>query len=228
MRQLSILASIIVFSLTTGCGLIPLNQFQAEEKKPEKSTIVQKEYAQNKTIENHKKKKQSSNQLFENMKRSLAIVKPIDQAANNEHLALTPPTASNDPQQTEDPDTTTGTGTVQPQPNDTTNGGTGTDNSNNATGGKDGGNAQEDPKYTEAKKKADDLKNTNQTVTAEQANVYESAVETSTVILQVLKGQNLHIGDTQVDRDDYEIWCYVTGNDGSKDFSGWISYNNLK
>ncbi|WP_028775690.1 hypothetical protein [Shimazuella kribbensis] len=88
----------------------------------------------------------------------------------------------------------------------------------------DEGSNQEDEKYQAAVKKANELKNTDQQVTADQGNVYEKPEEKSSVLLQVIKEQKLHVGDTKVDEEDAEIWCYVSGNDGQKDIIGWITY----
>jgi hypothetical protein len=87
---------------------------------------------------------------------------------------------------------------------------------------------QENEKYQAAVKKANEIKNTDQQVTADQGNVYEKPEEKSSVLLQVIKDQKLHVGDTKVDEDDSEIWCYVSGNDGQKDIIGWISYQIIE
>jgi hypothetical protein len=81
-----------------------------------------------------------------------------------------------------------------------------------------------DDKYQAALKKAKELQNTDQQVTADQGNVYQEPAEKSSILLQVIKDQKLHITDTKVDKDDAEIWCYVSGNDGQKDIVGWVSY----
>jgi hypothetical protein len=89
-------------------------------------------------------------------------------------------------------------------------------------------NPQPDEKYQAALKKAEELKGTNQQVTADQGNVYENPEEKSTIIQTILKDQKLHIDNTKVDQDDAEIWCLVSGNDGQKDIIGWISYQIIE
>lgn len=88
--------------------------------------------------------------------------------------------------------------------------------------------SQQDKKYQAAMKKAEELKGTDQQVTADQGNVYENPEEKSNIIQTILKDQKLHIGNTKVDKDDAEIWCYVSGNDGQKDIIGWISYQIIE
>lgn len=88
--------------------------------------------------------------------------------------------------------------------------------------------SHQDEKYQAAMKKAEELKGTDQQVTADQGNVYENPEEKSNIIQTILKDQKLHIGNTKVDKDDAEIWCYVSGNDGQKDIIGWISYQIIE
>jgi hypothetical protein len=87
---------------------------------------------------------------------------------------------------------------------------------------------QQDEKYQAALKKAEELKGTDQQVTADQGNVYENPEEKANIIGQVLKNQKLHIDNTKVDNDDAEIWCFVSGNDGQKDIIGWVSYQIIE
>ncbi|MCH5584251.1 SH3 domain-containing protein [Shimazuella sp. AN120528] len=95
---------------------------------------------------------------------------------------------------------------------------------------KDGEEQQppQDEKHQAAMKKAEELKGTDQQVTADQGNVYENPDEKSNIIQQVIKDQKLHIDNTKVDDDDSEIWCFVSGNDGQKDITGWVSYQILE
>jgi hypothetical protein len=85
-----------------------------------------------------------------------------------------------------------------------------------------------DAKYEEAKKKAAELVNTKQTVSSDQGNVYQNPKEDSSVLLQIVKNQSIQVDKTEVDKEDAEIWCYVIGNNGQQDFTGWISYTIIE
>lgn len=248
MRYTLILLCIFVFLLTTGCGLIPMTQMTVMDKQHYQSNkvAVSKKQSDKSRIHNERLVEQSSNShLFARLNHPLTLVAISTDITKNKRNGKKDQTMSNAKGQIDISVTSSqngqnsnhgnGMNDSSANSNNTTNNGTtgsnssssNSDSNSNGNSGS-GSNSDSDPKYEAAQQKAAKLQNTDQKVTADQANIYDQPVETSNVVDQVFKGQVVHVSNTQVDKDDDEIWCNVTGNDGSKDFSGWISYNDLQ
>jgi hypothetical protein len=207
MRHITILIIAFSFLVVTGCGLMPPTQIKTKEKQHHQLEVESKQKPGNTelAVAKQQPEKQTESKVDEQEKPKQMHPSTVTNPRQIESLR---PEKNSPPKQKNRP------------PLDNPASGNGNSSAGYGTGG--------DPKYAEAQKKAEELKNTDRVVTAEKGDVYQEAIETSTVVQQVIKDQNLHVGDTQVDKDDYEIWCYVTGNDGTKDFAGWVQYNILK
>jgi hypothetical protein len=218
MRHITILIIACSFLVVTGCGLVPPTQMNTKEKQQQQLEVESKQKPSNTKVP------VANQQPEEN------TVSKVDKQGKPKHMH---PSTVTEPSQIESFPPENNSPPKQENEPPLDNPASGNENSsagngNTGTGNMDNGNTEGDKKYAQAQRKAEELKNTDQVVTAEKGDVYQEAIETSTVVQQVIKDQKLHVGDTQVDKDDFEIWCYVTGNDGTKDFAGWVKYNILK
>jgi hypothetical protein len=198
-----------LFIVTTGCGLVtfPSKQVLSDSNPAaqQKKSIAK----QNVPIDKNKQPAQEKT-LFDQVDKQIITVVRVDKSEKDIPAKVTIPvkiiTSPGDPKD--------GNETEPTSPND-----------NEPTKDEE---TEPDAKYEEAKKKAAELVNTKQSVASDQGNVYENPKENSSVLLQIVKNQSIHVDKTEVDKDDAEIWCYVTGNNGQQDFTGWISYTIIE
>jgi hypothetical protein len=209
MRYLYIFLFCILFLVPTGCGLVTFPSKQVSTDSNPATQQKQSIAKQHAPMDKNKQPTQEKTIFNRVNERIITVVREDEAEKEIPTKVMTPVKIITSPEDPKDGNS------IEPTPP-----------SEDET--KENEETEADAKYEEAKKKAAELVNTKQTVSSDQGNVYQNPKEDSSVLLQIVKNQSIQVDKTEVDKEDAEIWCYVTGNNGQQDFTGWISYKIIE